>query len=47
MDLFLGEEKSIFQNEDHGVEMGEMGEMYFYKPMKILILFLSIDTKRS
>jgi hypothetical protein len=30
MDLFHGEEKNIYQNEDHGEEMLEIDEMYIY-----------------
>jgi hypothetical protein len=47
MVLFLGEERNIFRNDDHGEEMGEMEEMYFYKQMKILILFQNIDIRKS
>jgi hypothetical protein len=30
MVLFHGEEKNIYQNEDHGDEMVENEEMYFF-----------------
>jgi hypothetical protein len=33
--LFLGGGKNIFQNDDHGEGMLEMGEMFIFKLMKI------------
>jgi hypothetical protein len=34
MDLFLGGEKNIFQNEVLGVEMVEIDEMFLYKQLQ-------------
>jgi hypothetical protein len=34
MDLFLGEEKNIFQSDDLGVEMVEIDEMCLYKQLQ-------------
>jgi hypothetical protein len=46
MDLSLGGERNISQNEDHGEEMDEMEGMYIFKPMKILIRFLNTGIKK-
>jgi hypothetical protein len=34
MDLSPGDEKNIFQNDDHGEEIDETDEMFFYKQTK-------------
>jgi len=45
-DLFLGEEKNIFQNDDLGVEIDENDEMFILLQMKTLIPYLIIVIKR-
>ena len=45
--MFHGEEKNTYQNEDPGVEIDEMVEMYFSKQKPISIHFQNIDIKKS
>jgi len=46
MVLFLGEEKNISQNDDHGDEMEEMVEVSYLKQIPISILFQILDIKK-
>jgi len=47
MGWWAGDERNISQNEGHGEEMDEMGEIFTYKPLPISIPFLIFVIKKS